>query len=104
MKHRIALLGFGVVGQGFAEILKNKKQVLEEQFGLDAAIVAVSDVMKGSVYHPDGLSIEDLLAVVKETGKLDDYPEQEGGGRGGERFLKKKQKKTKKKFSITITP
>lgn len=82
MKHRIALLGFGVVGQGFAEILRGKQQQLQEQFGLDATIVAVSDMMKGSLYHPEGLSIEALLSAVKETGKLDAYPEEIGLVRG----------------------
>ncbi len=82
MKHHIAILGFGVVGQGFAEIIQNKKRQLKEQFGLDAVIVAVSDVMKGSLYHPEGLSIENLLKVVKETGKLDAYPDQKGLVRG----------------------
>lgn len=86
MKHRIALLGFGVVGQGFAEIIQSKQQQLEEQFGLEATIVAVSDMMKGSLYHPEGLSIEALLKVVKETGKLDAYPEQEGLVRGWNSF------------------
>ena len=103
MKHRIALLGFGVVGQGFAEIVKNKKRELEQQFGLDATIVAVSDMMKGSVYHPDGLSIEDLLTVVKETGKLEDYPEQEGLIRGLNSFETIKQTNADTIVEVTFT-
>lgn len=82
MEHRIALLGFGVVGQGFAEIIQQKSQRLMEQFGLNAKIVAVSDVIKGSVYHPDGLSIPELLKSVRETGNINGYPEQEGLIRG----------------------
>jgi len=82
MIHRIALLGFGTVGQGFSEIILQKKDWLREQFGMNVLIVAVSDVMKGSLYHPEGLFIEELLKAVKETGTLSSYPNQPGLIRG----------------------
>ncbi len=103
MNHRIALLGFGVVGQGFADILLNKRQVLQEQFGLDATIVAVSDMMKGSLYHPDGLSIEELLRAVKETGNFDTYPEVEGLVRGLDSFETIKQSDAHTIVEVTFT-
>ncbi len=103
MKHRIALLGFGVVGQGFAEIIQNKSKMLEEQFGLDATIVAVSDMMKGSLYHPEGLSIEALLKTVKETGKLDAYPEQQGLIRGLNSFETIKNSNADTIVEVTFT-
>ncbi len=86
LEHRVALLGFGVVGQGFAEIVLNKKQQLENEYGLNISIVAVSDLMKGSVYHPEGLSVEDLLKVIKETGSFDAYPDYPGLIRGLDSF------------------
>ncbi|UOF91117.1 homoserine dehydrogenase [Fodinisporobacter ferrooxydans] len=86
MAHKIALLGFGTVGQGFAEILRDKDKVLRDDVGLDAKIVAISDIMKGSIYHPDGLDITEILRVVKETGRLDDYPEVPGLIRGWDSF------------------
>lgn len=61
MTHKIALLGFGVVGQGLAEILEEKGELLRSGLGLDAKIVAISDVMKGSLYHPEGLDISIAL-------------------------------------------
>ena len=103
MKHRIALLGFGVVGQGFAEIIQSKKQQLEEQYGLEAIIVAVSDVMKGAVYHPEGLSIEALLETVKETGKLDAYPEEFGLIRGLNSFETIKHSNADTIVEVTFT-
>ncbi|MDI7742144.1 homoserine dehydrogenase [Lysinibacillus fusiformis] len=103
MKHRIAILGFGVVGQGFAEIIQNKRQQLEEQFGLEATIVAVSDMMKGSLYHPEGLSIEALLKVVKETGKLEAYPEQQGLIRGLNSFETIKNSNADTIVEVTFT-
>jgi homoserine dehydrogenase len=82
MTQQLALLGFGVVGQGLAEIILNKAAALQEQTGFEAKIVAISDVMKGSIYQPEGLDIEAALKAVKETGKLDAYPDSEGLVRG----------------------
>lgn len=78
MTMRIAFIGFGGVGQSLAELLMNRKESLENEHGLDAEIVAVSDVMKGSVYHPQGLDIGELLDTVRATGSVNDYPETPG--------------------------
>ncbi len=82
MIHKLALIGFGTVGQGLAEILRDKAAHLRDQLSFEAHIVAVSDVLKGSLYHPDGLELATLLEVVKQTGKLTDYPESPGLQRG----------------------
>jgi len=78
MAHRIAMLGFGVVGQGFVEILIRKGKMLQEKYQLDTKIVAVSDIKKGALYHPNGLDLEKLLTIVSETGSLEGYPEEPG--------------------------
>lgn len=72
---RIAFIGFGVVGQGLAEILLEQKTDLKDQFGFEFEIVAIADKMKGSVYVETGLDLQKLLDLVKSTGKIDDYPE-----------------------------
>lgn len=82
MTHKLALIGFGVVGQGFAEILRDKGDLLRDNLGFDGQIVAISDFIKGSLYHPDGLDVAKLLEVVQSTGKLDDYPDMPGLERG----------------------
>jgi homoserine dehydrogenase len=69
---RAALIGFGNVGQGFAEILHDRGKQYADIFGLDIRIVAVSDLHFGSVYHPDGLDPATLLSVVQENGSLAD--------------------------------
>lgn len=74
MKQKLAFIGFGVVGQGLAEILRDKQAELKENEGFEASIVAISDVMKGSIYHPQGLDIDTVLTVLKETGNLENYP------------------------------
>lgn len=73
--HRIALIGFGTVGQGLAEILVDKGDSLEQQHGVRFQIVAVSDLLKGSMYNHAGLDPATLLDVVRRTGKLHEYVE-----------------------------
>lgn len=82
MTHKLAMVGFGGVGQGLADILHQKKRFLKENLGFEADIVAISDMQKGSIYHPEGLNIEKALEIIQETGKLDDYPEVSGLIRG----------------------
>lgn len=71
--HNLALIGFGTVGQGLAEILLAKGDALEARYGVHFRIVAVSDLFKGSLYNHAGLNLAALLDVVQRTGKLDDY-------------------------------
>ena len=82
MPHKLALIGFGTVGQGLAEILRDRADELRAKHGFEAQVVAISDSMKGSVYHPDGLALDALLTTVQETGSLDGYPDTPGLVRG----------------------
>ena len=61
MRHKLAFLGFGTVGQGVCEILKNKRDLLKEKYDFEFDIVAVSDFHFGNVFNPDGLDLDDLL-------------------------------------------
>jgi len=79
MKYRLALIGLGNVGLGFAQILSERGDALAEQFGLELEIVAVSDFIRGSVYDPDGIAPEALIEAVNKTGNLDDVPAAERG-------------------------
>lgn len=65
---RLALIGFGNVGQGFAHILSRDGQSLRKQYGLDFKIVAISDLLKGSLYQRAGLDPDELLEAVRQTG------------------------------------
>jgi len=69
--YRIALIGFGNVGQGFARILCDFGDQYEKDFGARFVITAVSDLQKGSVYNPEGLIPADLLTAVEVTGSLE---------------------------------
>ncbi len=72
--YRLALIGFGNVGQGFAEILSENGEELAQRYGAQFQIVAVSDLLKGSVYDPQGIDPAVLLAAVREEGHLDNVP------------------------------
>jgi homoserine dehydrogenase len=84
MPHKLALIGFGTVGQGLAEILRDKGDKLRAQYGFEAQIVAISTATRGAIYHPEGLDINTALRTVRERGSLDDYPEAAGLVRGWE--------------------
>ena len=70
MKHKIAFVGFGTVGQGLAEILLQKKQELKKNYGYEFELVAVTDIAYGTVYNPDGLDLSSLLNDAKTKKKF----------------------------------
>jgi homoserine dehydrogenase len=70
MKHRIALVGFGTVGQGLAEILLEKREELQTRYDYEFDIVGISDIAWGTAYNPDGLDITVMLAAAKEKKKF----------------------------------
>jgi len=74
MKFILAFIGFGTVGQGLAEILVNRGEWLREKYGFEFSVVAVSDLLKGSVYNPQGLDLPHLLSLVKKKGSIEEYP------------------------------
>jgi homoserine dehydrogenase len=57
---KLAIIGFGTVSQGLAEILLEKRDWLVSTYGRRPQIVAVVDSLKGSLYDPGGLSLPDL--------------------------------------------
>jgi homoserine dehydrogenase len=79
MKYRLALIGFGNVGLGFARILAERGDQLAESFGLELEIVAVSDFIRGSVYDPDGIDPQALIDAVDRDGNLEGVPAKERG-------------------------
>lgn len=79
MEYRLALIGFGNVGQGLAEILSAKAALLREKFDVDIRIVAICDLYKGSVANPDGFDPKALLDHVTEKGDLKEFPAPDKG-------------------------
>jgi homoserine dehydrogenase len=69
--YRLALIGFGTVGQGLAEILSERRGRYRNDFGADFELVAVSDINRGSIYHPAGLEPELLLRNADDLERID---------------------------------
>jgi homoserine dehydrogenase len=71
---RILLAGFGTVGQGFVEILRDKQAASPGAYD-DIQIAGVATGSRGRLYHPAGLNLDDLLRI-SGTGDdtLADYP------------------------------
>ena len=68
--YKLAIIGFGNVGQGLASILVKKHDLLKQRFGADIRIVAVCDMLKGSVFNAEGIDPETLLNAINEYGDL----------------------------------
>jgi homoserine dehydrogenase len=79
VKHRLAFIGFGTVGQGLAEILHENEKKLKEDHGFDYKVVAISDPVKGSVHDDNGLRLDEVLKLTREEGKITSYPDGEKG-------------------------
>ncbi len=69
---KIALIGFGVVGQGLLEILRDKGAELKAQYGIEAQVVAVATRSNGTLYNPTGLDIPKLLAAANDFSQYSD--------------------------------
>lgn len=77
MRVKLALIGFGTVGQGLAEILRDKAAELANQYDFQPVITAVATRTRGTLYHPDGLVIDSLLDAI-QRGHLSHYPDTDG--------------------------
>ncbi|MFH2141654.1 MAG: homoserine dehydrogenase [Bacteroidota bacterium] len=71
MKQKIAIIGFGTVGQGLAEILLSKKEYLKKKYDYSFDIVAIADFAYGNVYNGKGLDIQYFLKKAKSKKKFD---------------------------------
>ena len=57
---RIGMIGFGNVGHGFIRALSEKKDYFRKEHGLQFLITSVTDIRYGTIYDPNGLSLEEL--------------------------------------------
>lgn len=65
MKHNLAIIGFGTVGQGFCEILLDKEQELKEKYNFEWAVVAIADFAYGNAFNEKGLDIKVMIEQAK---------------------------------------
>lgn len=65
---RLMIIGLGNVGQALLQIIRDDVDFLEERFGVRFKVVAVNDMRLGSLYDPNGLSLQALLEGAKAGG------------------------------------
>ncbi len=75
---RLAIVGFGNVGQGLLQIIVDRSAQLAGQFGVEFKVVAVNDMRLGSVYHSQGLDHAALLNAAA-AGDLAQMPAEQYG-------------------------
>lgn len=74
MQHiRLTLIGFGVVGQSFAELLANKHAYLKQRYSAWLTLVGVANARHGFIYRTDGLDLSLLLKFAREGRPLTEY-------------------------------
>ncbi len=71
---RLILVGFGVVGQGFARLLAGKQAFLQERYSVDLRLVGVANARHGLIYDEVGLHLPKLLELATSQRPLTDYP------------------------------
>lgn len=100
---KIAFIGFGGVGQALAKLFLKQKDSLEKSYGLKPVVVAVTDLMKGSIYHPEGLNIEEVLESVEKVGSVENYPDRPGLIKGWDSLKTIKESNADMIVEVTFT-
>ena len=77
---RVILVGFGVVGRSFAELVESESRKLDRDFGLRPRIVAAVDHL-GAAVADDGLDMKKALESKKKLGSLGALGTQYSAGR-----------------------
>lgn len=70
---RLSLLGFGVVGQGFAELLATKQDLLRSHYGFEVKLVSVAN-SRSFISREEGLDIPTLLELAGRRETLTQHP------------------------------
>ena len=71
---RLSIIGFGVVGQGLAELLYTKRLLLMQHYGVHVTLVSVANARHGFIYREDGLDIPMLLDLAASRRSLTEHP------------------------------
>lgn len=69
---KIAILGFGNVGQAFAKLLIEKKEEMLNNLGSEVQVVAISTGSRGSLVNESGIDIEKACADIEKLHKFDE--------------------------------
>ncbi|MGC8936106.1 MAG: homoserine dehydrogenase [Candidatus Methanomethylicaceae archaeon] len=79
MRFDLAFVGFGTVGRGFADLLIEKRTILENVYGIDWRVVAISDIKLGSIMDDNGIDLAKALRLADSGGNLEVLPARKKG-------------------------
>jgi len=71
----LSIVGFGTVGQGLAELLVSKQDMLRANYDLEVVLAGVATAHSGFIYREDGLNIPLLLELAANRRPLQEHPE-----------------------------
>jgi homoserine dehydrogenase len=69
--YRIALLGFGTVGQAFGRLLQRKKDLLLQDHNLSFSITGIATGRHGIAIDPQGLDLERATQLITTGNQID---------------------------------
>ena len=64
-EYRLALVGFGNVGQALAQLLETKQDVLRAEYGFSTRIVSIATLHHGMAIDPAGTRVRALVYVAQ---------------------------------------
>lgn len=70
---RVAIIGFGNVGQEFARLLLSKREWLLRSRGLDVEVLAIVTKSRGSLISKNGIDLRKVLEHLKDRGTLNEF-------------------------------
>ncbi|MBU0624595.1 MAG: hypothetical protein KJ672_07095, partial [Candidatus Thermoplasmatota archaeon] len=70
---RVAIIGFGNVGQEFARLLLTKRDWLLRKKGLDIEVLAIATRSRGSLISKNAIDLEKVLEHLKNRRTLTDF-------------------------------
>ena len=74
MEYQLGLIGFGGVNHALVEIIREKGDMLNQQYGLVLKVVYVSDLFLGSAINKNGLDLDSLINLPREKAALASLP------------------------------
>lgn len=68
---KLALLGFGNVGQALAHLLVQKQSDILHRYDITYRVTGIATGRHGSAINPDGIDLEQAISLMQEDGSLD---------------------------------
>ena len=72
---RLLFVGFGTVAQGLAELLIEKSEYLQSEYGLEWSVTGIVDTLKGAAMNAEGIHIEQIMNMVENGRSISEYSE-----------------------------